>query len=74
MKFIYCWMFLHFQVVNIFSNFLKNQVLSEKSDFKYKLFWPFALWLHMPSLQFCQSQNSKEVEERIEVVIKIGLS
>lgn len=55
-------------------HFLKSQVLSEKSDFKYKLFWPFSLWLHMPSLQFCQSQNGKKVEERVEVVIKIGLS
>ena len=31
MKFIYCWMFLYFQVVNIFSKtkfYLKNQILS----------------------------------------------
>lgn len=54
--------------ISLFPNgeyLLKSQILPEKLDFKNnrKLFLPCALWLYMPSLRVCQSQDDKEIRE-----------
>ena len=58
MKFIYCWMFLYLQVVNIFSKakfYLKNQILSTD----YLAMCSLASYAISPTLSVSERQGSR---------------